>query len=467
LLLRQLRISSSATRAAVCIVFICDDRSVALTRALACVLVVTAVGCGGGDGDRASATTPRPTTTPTDSRPEPVVAEDALLGVITAWSGSVGTILAPVDRRTLKPGVPWARLGEYHDAWSLSPDHELAAFGISAPGENGRIGIRVIDLGTFQVVRDIDTGIAAEALGWIAPDRLVAFLQSGEVAVVDPHSGVELSRDGLGAISCPFAPPHAVTPVGFLMVVTVAGTARVVLVDAASRVQIARLDDIGLGETFGLCQSAGLAVDPARLVAYVFGADAPVAAVDLRTMHVRRHRVTGAPALTRSGCRACGAQRSAVWLGGGRFAVAGSRLRPGRAHHARQTPIGTAVIDTRDWTARMIAARAGAVRLAGDRTARSVAGRRAAAPAGDRLLVYDGRHPSIRPRAGAGLRVHDRAGRFRYTVLGGARVGDVQVSGARAYARTGHGLRVIDLRRGAVIARLPRVRRDVDLIAPR
>ena len=416
------------------------------------MLVVTAVGCGGGGdgGDRAAATTPRPTTTPTDSRPDPVVAEDALLGIITAWSGSVGTILAPVDRRTLKPAVPWAQLGEFHDAWSLSPDHELAAFGISAPGENGRIGIRVIDLGTFRVVRDIETGIAAEALGWIAPDRLVAFLQSGEVVVVDPRSGAELSRDGLGAISCPFAPPHAVTPVGFVMVASVAGSARVVVIDAASRLQIARLDDVALGESFGLCQSAGLAVDPARLVAYVFGADAPVAAVDLRTMEVRRHRVTGAPALTRSGCRACGAQRSAVWLGGGRLAVAGSRHRPRGANRVRETPVGVVVVDTRDWTARMIAARAGAARLAGDR-----------------LLVYDGRHPSIGPRAGAGLRVYDRAGRLRYAVLDGERVGDVQVAGARAYARTRRGLRVIDLRRGVVIARLPRVRRDVDLIAPR
>jgi hypothetical protein len=423
---------------------------VVLTRLLACALVVMTVGCGGGGGDRAPVSAPRPTTTPTDSRPDSVVPADALLGIITAWSGNVGTIVAPVNRRTLKPGVPWAELGEYHDAWSLSPDHRLAAFGISAPGETGRIGIRVLDLGTFQVVRDIETGIAAEALGWIAPDRLVAFLQSGEVVVVDPRSGRELSRESLGAISCPFAPPHAVTPVGFVMVVTVAGTARVVMVDAASRVQIARLDDIGLGETFGLCQSAGLAVDPARLVAYVFGADAPVAAVDLRTMQVRRHHVTGAPALTRSGCRACGAERSAVWLGGGRFAVAGSRLRPGRAHRAKRTPVGVAVIDTRDWAAGMIAARAGAVRLAGDR-----------------LLVYDGRHPSERPRTGAGLRVYDRAGRLRYAVLGGERVGDVQVAGARVYARTSRGLRVVDLRSGRVIARLPRVRRDVDLLAPR
>jgi hypothetical protein len=155
-----------------------------------------------------------------------------------------------------------------------------------------------------------------------------------------------------------------------------------------------------------------MAVDPARLVAYVVGAGAPVAAVDLRTMRAARHRVA-APALLRdAGC---------------------PRL-----------------VDTRTWAARLIARRAGAARLAGHR-----------------LLVYDGRHPSGRPYAGSGLRVYDRSGRLRRTLLPGLRVGDVQVAGSRAYARTTRGLRVVDLRRGRVIARLPRERRDIDLIAPR
>jgi hypothetical protein len=57
----------------------------------------------------------------------------------------------------------------------VSSDGQRAAFGISAPGESGRLGIRVIDLGTCHVVRDIEAGIAAEADGWIAPERLAAF----------------------------------------------------------------------------------------------------------------------------------------------------------------------------------------------------------------------------------------------------------------------------------------------------
>jgi len=375
--------------------------SAMLTKALACLLVVTAVGCGGGgDEDRSSGTaaSASATSTPTDSRPDPVVPEDALLGIVSPWSGA-GTIVAPVDRRSLEPGVPWAELGEYHDAWAVSPDGRLIAFGISAPSETGGIGIRVIDRATLQTVRDIDTGIAAEALGWLQPNRLAAFLQSGEVVVVDPgSSSQELGREALGAISCPFAPPNAVTALGFVMVIPVAGSARLVQVDARSRVQTVKLDDIGLGERFGLCESVGLAVDPARLKAYVVAAEARVAEVDLRTTRVRRHRVAGAPSLVSDHvCPACGAQREAVWLGDGRLAVAGYNHREG----ARSTPVGAVLVDTRDWTARRIARRAGAAQVAGKQ-----------------LLVFDGRHPAVGPRRGAGLRVYDRSGRLRFTLLG-------------------------------------------------
>jgi hypothetical protein len=415
-----------------------------LSRLAVGVLLLVVAGCGGGE-KRQEATKPRPTTTPTDTRPAPLVPKAALLGIITRWSGS-GTLVAPVDRRTLKPGVPFADLGEYHDTWSLSPDRRLAAFGISAPGEAARIGIRVLDLGTFAVVRDIETGIAAEAVGWVAPDRLVAFLQSGELVVVDPRGGQELARQTLG-LSCPLPPPNAVTPLGFVMVLSVGSAARLVLADAQGTVRTRELRRIASGMAFGLCPELGLAVDQARLVAYVVGAHAPVAEIDLRTMRARNHRIAPSPRLlTVRGCEGCGADLRAVWLGDDRLAVAGHH-QPARR---RARPAGAIMVDTRDWTARTIAERAGAVLRAGDD-----------------LLVYDGRHPGGRPRHGGGLAVFDRAGRHRFTVLRGERVGDVRVADTRAYVRSTRGLRVVDLRRGRVIARLRGGRRDIDLIAPR
>lgn len=164
-------------------------------------------------------------------------------------------------------------------------------------------------------VASCGVGIVAESVGWIAPDRLVAYLQSGEVVVVDPLSGQELARQALGATNCPVS---AVAPAGFVMLIAVGGAARLVLIDAAGRVQTRELREIAAG-----------------------------------------------------------------------------------------------------------------------------------------------------PRRGFGLRVHDLSGRLRYTLLAGERVGDVQVAGARAYARTTGGLRVIDLRRGRMVARFGRTRSSVDLLHPR
>jgi hypothetical protein len=417
------------------------------TRLAVYALVVAVAGCGGGE-ERRAARTPAATATP-PSRAEPVVDEDALLGTITAWDGNSGAILAPLDRRSLEGGAPWADLGEYHDAWSVSPDGRMAAFGVSAPGENARIGIRVIDLATLRTVKDHEVGIVAEAVGWVAPDRLVAFLQSGEVVVVDPVTGEEYARRALGAVSCPFGVPNAVTRAGFVMLTSAAGAARLVVTDAQGRVRTRELPEIAAGESFGFCAGASLAADPGRLVAYVVGAHAPVAEVDLRTMRAKNRRIASSPwLLSIGGCRACGADLDAVWLGDGRLAVAGYHLRPSGPRSRRVRPAGAVVIDTRDWTARTIARRAGEV-----------------VRAGGHVLAFDGRHPSG-PRRGDGLSVHDRSGDLRYRILRGDRVGDVQIAGARAYARTARGLRVIDLRRGRVIARFPRLPRDVALVRP-
>jgi hypothetical protein len=195
-----------------------------------------------------------------------------------------------------------------------------------------------------------------------------------------------------------------------------------------------------------VCQQPGLAVDRQRQVAYVVAPRATVAEVDLRTMRARLHRIASPPRpLRMSGCPHCLDDVSALWLGHGRIAVAGVH----QTRH-RERPAGVAVIDTRDWTARTIAPRAGRAVLAGGR-----------------LLAFDGRHPVMRPRAGTGLRVYDRSGALRQVLLQGQTVGDVQVAGARAYVRATRGLHVVDLRRGRAIARFPGRRRDVQLLLPR
>ncbi len=353
------------------------------------VLLAGIVACSGGDrGPRGT-----PATTTADA---PQVPDGALVGIVSRWNGS-GTVVAPLDRRSLRPGRPRAQIGEYHDAWSVSPDGGRVALGISAPGTGARIGIRILDRATLKTVRDVETGIVAEAVGWLSRERVGGILQTGEAVVVDAVSGEVVARQAVPVEpDCLYAPPTAVTPLG--LVVLLAGTdgrARLILVEPQGLARIVRLGRVRMRAPGGVCERAGLAVDPSTLHAHVVGARAPVAEVDLRrTQTVRHHAV--APAAVR--CRGCSVRSGALWLGGGRIAVA------------------TLLHTTR--TER----RAGVARVG--------------------LWSYnlDGRDGVPLVRDG---------------------VWDVQVAGDRAYARGARRLHVIDLGRGRVVARSRAVRSDI------
>lgn len=394
----------------------------------AVVLLAGVVACDSGD----RAPQGSPATTTADA---PRVPDRALVGIITRWDGS-GTVVAPLDRRSLRPGRPRAQIGEYHDAWSVSPDGGRIALGISAPGADARIGIRILDRATLRTARDVETGIVAEAVGWVSRERVGAILQSGEAFVVDAVGGEVVARQAVPVEpDCLYAPPTAVTPLGLVVLLAGSdGRARLILVEAQALARIVRLGRIRMSAPGGVCERAGLAIDPSTLHAYVVGARAPVAEVDLRTQTVRHHAV--APAVVR--CGGCSVRRDALWLGSGRLVV--SSLE----HTTRtETPAGVALVDTRRGTVRPIHAGAGGATLAGDR-----------------LLVYDGGRPPL-GRHRLGLWSYDRDGRNGVPLLRGDGVWDVQVAGQRAYSRGTRRLHVIDLRRGQVVARSRPVRSDI------
>jgi hypothetical protein len=126
-----------------------------------------------------------PATTTADA---PRVPDGALVRIVSPLGGS-GTVVAPPDRRSLVPGRPRAEIGEYHDTWSVSPDRGRIALGISAPGTGARIGIRILDRATLETVQDVETGIVAEAVGWLSRERVGGILQSGEAVVADAVTG--------------------------------------------------------------------------------------------------------------------------------------------------------------------------------------------------------------------------------------------------------------------------------------
>jgi hypothetical protein len=191
----------------------------------------------------------------------------------------------PLDRRSLRPGRPRAEIGEYHDTWSVSPDGGRIALGISAPGTSARIGIRILDRATLETVRDVETGIVAEAVGWLSRERVGGILQSGEAVVADAVSGEVVARQAVPTmLECLYGAPTAVTPLGLVVLLAGPdGRARLILVEPQGLARIVRLGRVRTSAPGGLCERAGLAVDPSTLHAYVVGARAPVAEVDLRT----------------------------------------------------------------------------------------------------------------------------------------------------------------------------------------
>ena len=187
--------------------------------------------------------------------------------------------------------------------------------------------------------------------------------------------------------------------------------------------------------------SPGLVVDRRGRRVLVFAARAPVAELDLRTMHVRYHRVEWRRVRRRQPRTS---SREALWLGRGLVAVFGQ--------DSARAPAGVQIADTKTWRVRTVDPNAG--------RARRAAGR---------LLVYTS--DVVGPRApGVGLRVFTRDGRRLVSHLLGKQALDVEVVGGRAYAYRAGGrsraLHVVSVRAGTIVrtTRPPPRAYDLDVL---
>jgi hypothetical protein len=393
-----------------------------------------------------------------------------LLGLLQASNSSVS--LARLDPLSLRPVSRKVVVGEYHDAWSLSPDASQLALGVSSGASilrpsrrlRGRIGIYIVDLGRMQLVQEIQTEIAAEALGWLARRRLVAGLQRGGTVVVDPLTGRILRRWPR------FSFPDLSARVGGELVMLfrdlplttlASANPRLAVVNAQGRLRSVKLERIQLAvrsrnSTYYYTDRAGLAVDSGRARAYVFAADAPVADVDLRTMRISYHRLD--PLFLRPGelqgseARPKNAvlsrERRAVWLGDGRVVVFGRDLVTARGRREALIPAGAVLVNTATWKWRAL-----------DRNATG------ATFAAGRLIVFG---PGREAAPGIGLRAYTLSGRRTSYLLRGKRVFDVQVANGLAYVRTPSAVYVVDISSGRFVHKIvpPRDLRDVIVGSP-
>ena len=386
-------------------------------------------------------------------RARTAAAAEPVLGFYQLPNSAV--VLARLDPLTLKPVSARVRIGEYHSAWSLSPDGTQLAVAVSAPGPHTRIGVEIVDLTQMRIVQQIETGIAAEALDWLAPHLLAADLQRGGTVLVDPATSTVVQRWTHPSSERAWAATREAFVVVYRDRVRAGQkgrpAARMVVVDVDGRIRSVALRSTRIARPDTFTHDVGLAVDPTSEHAYVFAADDPVAAVDLRTLAVTYHRV---PRLLLS-ARARRAhvdvrKRRALWLGNGRVLVVGNDLvySPDVSGWSA-TAAGATIVDTSTWRSRTLDRRAGA----------------AVTGAGTLLVYAPGLQiPRSSPRPG--LVGYTAGGRKRFELFRGQQVWDVRVAGGRAYVRTPRAVRIVDPAAGKVVHVIAPPVDLVDVVTP-
>jgi hypothetical protein len=391
--------------------------------------------------------------------------------------------LVRVDPRTLRP-LPGRRLrlDGHSFAWSFAPDRSRLALGTDTP----RAEVRVFDLRRMRVLGDVKVAArgAVFATRWAGSRRLLAAvitpgccgLGDTVVAGVDATRLRVVWRRTLGGSL------QAGERFRRSLVLVLGrrgrrlGPSRLAIVAPDGRVRSVVLREIRSGLGGSLTSDPersvtdvwdpGLAVDPAGARAFVVQAGAPVAEVDLRTLHVRYHTLSEPVSLLgrlhdwlepKAEAKADeGPTRRAVWLGNGLLAVTGfdghAGVDPRGGQAEWETPAGLKLIETRHWSVRTLDARAtDAALVSGVLFGWS--------------LTWDSRTDETK---GDGLTGYDLDGGRRFHVYGDDPISGVQPLGSRVLVGGAAGSSLF--RQGALLdarsgRELRRVRFNVELLA--
>jgi hypothetical protein len=307
------------------------------------------------------------------------------------------------------------------------------------------------------------------ALAWLTPRRVVGIDRIG-VFVVDPVArrlvksrrleGTFLASGRTSsALVVLLGPPGTALPISTVWDWgSTIGPARLVTISADGRVHTVQLDRIRSGAEISGTGWArdrsipGFALDRAGGRAFVVGGDGVVAEVDLRTLRVTYHepregtsllgRVLSwlQPAAAAKGPMP-GATRVAAWLGNGVVAVSGADVqvatRPNDAD-VSTTPYGLRLIDTRNWTTRVVEPRATGLTLGSGV-----------------LLAYAASYDEqFRPTGGIGLSAYTPNGTRRFHALGDTPLFWAEIVGAKVYVAPEGDILGIDLASGKVVQQL-------------
>ena len=349
--------------------------------------------------------------------------------------GAKMNVLVPYDPVRLVPSGRAVRMGHFAHAWSISPERSrLVAAAGWRPTKGEPAALRFVDLATGRVegtLRLAGESRRVTATAWLR-GRVLAIVSGSRATTVyslDPDrramvAGVEVpgvvvlgerARDRLVLL---LAPPKRIGP------------AIVAVVDRSARARTVVLDEIAAGTTVtGMgpdrrttVRRPALALSPSGLQAFVFGAGAPAASIDLRTLAIRYAPLRLLAAVSK---RFEGSVRTAATLPDGRVVVGGfdQGARAG-------TNLGVWLVDPKDWSRRVLAADATWFRVAGG-------------------LIF------ARGEGGVGLRILRPSGTAVELFRTGS-VGSVTVVGPRAlvtFFGTNQKAAVIELGTGRVVRR--------------
>jgi hypothetical protein len=380
------------------------------------------------------------------------------------WSGDTVSLVR-ADAKTLRPArgrsLPLAR---HAYGPSLSPDGKLLALG----GETGDVWL--VDTRRLRVAGSVQ----AEGFGHVVE---TAWLGGRLVAIVDRCCSEEGVTEGLtvsvldpvrkrgvmghtlnGSI-------QAAERTDSKLVLLIGpradlGTARLVVADAEGEMATVSLEriaagvEIRTGHTVSRSARPGLTLDRERNRAFVVGAGAPVAEVDLTTLSVQYHEL-GTPVSLLGRLRDWlepeavakvmpnGPERHARWLGNGYLAVWGldntTTLDQRGNGQMRQSAAGVKLIDTHDWSVRTLDRQASGLAVA-DRT----------------LLAFGWLWDSSAQEAGGvGLTAYGEDGSAQFHRFGAVPLYAVHVVGARAFVPVSESAyAVLDPQTGRVLRRI-------------
>jgi hypothetical protein len=306
------------------------------------------------------------------SKPKPI------LGLVSRSADSMA--LVQLDPLTLVPRAgSWLALGDRYRSWSFAPDRSKVVFGDSSRGE-----LLLVDAKRMRRISVVDSRLqtaSVVATSWPATNRVYAVLEtlvpSGDydlsccgpavLVTVDPVAHKLVATQQLdGQV---YGVVHANGELVLLMgPVDAVGAARLVVVGRDGGVRSFALDGVAAGhdpdvetaETIVHFAQPGLAVVPDGSRAYLVVSDR-VVEVDLATGVASSHPLAPRRAVQKLGGYD-GSFRTAAWARPGVLVVTGfdDHASVGADGHVKvdSNPAGAALVDTRDWSRRVLDATA-------------------------------------------------------------------------------------------------------------